>query len=250
MKRKIDFNFLTDVIYPTHTKIITNLNPLPHEIPSFNLNILNKTDNKPYCFTPIMPGNSDYDFAINNFIKNDYSIIPLNHRLLIGNCWFYYELNSHKKYSIYAYCNGFENLNSQGKYPLLTAPFQISTHKKCKLHNDKYNKKFYTQVTILNDLRGEEYPNKKIIFNAYYAQTFVQGLKQIIYILNKVYMLILQYSNLPIETLILPQDLKSKFIRKKLKENFKKKYLKISENIILFEKSIQENLKVNVQLSY
>jgi hypothetical protein len=129
----------------------------------------------------------------------------------------------------------------------MTAPFQISTHKKCKIHNEKYNKKFYTQVTINTDLRGEEYPNKKIIFNAYYAGTFVQALRQILYILNKVYMLILQHLQLQIFTLpIQPMNL----MGRKLKNNFKKKYIKVCESIILFEQSIQEKLKISINVSY
>ena len=63
----------------------------------------------------------------------------------------------------------------------------ISKHKECTDHNEKYNDKFYTQVTLNNNTYGEKKLNHKYSFTAYVADRKVDAVKQIIYVISELY---------------------------------------------------------------
>jgi len=176
--------------------------------PSYNLEIYNllnyfsdkyfniNNDKSINNYISIIPDNENYQIAYNNFINNSNLRILENHKILINNIWFYINKNHHSRISIFAYPNGFENLNNQNIYPLLTAPFQINTLKECKNHNEKYNNKFYTQIVIINNIEGNKFINHKHSFTAHFANTETEALIQIIYILSEIYKLIKEFHNI------------------------------------------------------
>jgi len=212
-------------------------------------------ENIPYDYIEIIPEMQDYNDALNNFLSNDNSSIPYNHKILIKNIWFYYGKNSHNKYSIYAYCSGFDDLNNKHKYPLLTAPFQINTLKECKNHNAKYNDKYYTQVTILNDINGESLPkNNKLTFSAYHGDTFFIAIKQIIYLLDNFYSLVKKSYNIEITLMntLYNKNLEIKRRNdneKKIRLILKKKYLKMFNKFKIYEESKNSTIKLNLSIT-
>ena len=246
-------DFLKSILITYDKNIIDLLNPDPSIYE--NIQIENIGTNIPYDYKCITPDMQDYNDALNNFLSNENSSIPQNYKILIKNIWFYYGKNSHNKYSIYAYCSGFDELNKKGKYPLLTAPFQINTHKDCKKHNKKYNNKYYTQVTILNDINGESLPkNNKLTFSAYHGDTFFIAIKQIIYLLDNLYRLIKQEYDIEILTynlMKIPElEMKKKNqVENKIRLILKKKYLKMFYNFKIYEESKKSTIKLNLNIT-
>ena len=244
----MDYSFLFSH-YEANCQIL--LNPLKT---SYEIRPEKPVNNIPYDYEEITPECSDYEHAIKNFLSNENSTIPQNHRLLIKNVWFYYNKNAHNKYSIYAFCAGFDNFNKDGKYPFLTAPFQINTHKNCKLHNEDYNGKFYTQVTILTDLIGNYYPvANKLIFSAYHADKFNIALKQIIFVLNKFYEKIKLTYQVEIED-INKVKIPALIVKRKSTEERKiwrilvKKFIKLFITYKNYQKSKDADINLNIHI--
>ena len=225
-----------------------------NELLNYNINYnlieikTNPNNNKmtPYDFIIINPTDQNYKEALNNFINNNNSMIPKNHKLIINDVYYYYSNNNHNKKALYAYPCGFEELNSQGKYPLLTAPFQINLHKKCKKHNNRYNNYYYTQVTILNDYNGEHFPYKnKLIFSAYISQTFSNALIQIIYILSRFIFFIKCKLKLPRINKINIFNIKDERLISILRKNEKK----LLEKFFDYFKSKNDSIKLLIKLN-
>ena len=216
----------------------------------FNCNIKKEIKNEiiniPYDYVTILPENPDYNKSVKNFINNSNSSIPKNQKLLINGIYFYYKNNNHKRHAIYAYPAGFEELNKNKKYPILTAPFQIGTHLNCKKHNKPYNEMYYTQVTILNDIKGESYPtNDKIIFCAYKAPNFEEALSQIIYVFSKFLHWVRVKFNLPIIKFNHNICVQNPKIKKILNRNKKKLYF----NFLINHQTKTEQIKTIIQLN-
>ena len=146
------------------------------------------SSNIPYEYETILPINNDYNFAISNLFNNDKSFIPNNKKIMINNMYIYYSKNKHNKNALFIYPTGYEELNEKGIYPFITAPLQINVLKDCKNHNALYNGKYYTQITILNDINGIKFIERnKLIYNAYFSNIYIEALKQIIYITQNIY---------------------------------------------------------------
>ena len=247
----MNFYALHDLYFTYESKIKDLLNV---DLPPLQQELILEP-NFPNDLTEITPNSEDYHIAVKNFLNNENSTIPAGHRLLIKNIWFYYNKNAHKRLSIYAYCAGFETENQKRKYPLLTAPFQINTHKECQKHNQKYNNKYFTQVTLNNNVRGEECLKKnKFTFSAYHADNFVDALRQIIYVLNNLYRLIKEYNKIEIASInqvsIGEFEMKKRTLQeKKVKTMLKKKFLRIFMSFKTYQESKDATIKLKFDIT-